>query len=272
MGRSSKSKSAMQERARILSLSRQQNNQEKHSFLKKDGWTVARTDPSQNKRVYKTPEGGQFANLSDAIEHQDQREMSKNFLCDVCSVELVPDPSALGLNSDPLLCDTCKNETSDFDSDMSDSDSEDGDYTETVQVSEDIPEGFYLFYSEQVLDFLDQINSVSRCATLDCNGLLNVVKVVTGHGPGSLTARIACSGCSNRQLTLTTEKQVPGSRRCLTSTAVSLSFLATGNTHSVYKKTLGRYRDFLFRSKLSLGLTARALRIYANVTMGIYSR
>lgn len=201
--------------------------------LAEKGWTKVLSRAKVNN--YVAPTGVLFTSLAAACDYARNCELSQQeSTCVYCGAECL-----LG-----SVCTVCAEEDcgSDLDSEYVDSDDctsdEEGCGFDSAQ--DYIPEGFYLFHSQSLHSFLDQLNRTSRCSTPDCRGRLVLQQVRTsGMGAGMLKAQLSCDGCLLRQVELSTVQAVPGTRRNYASLATTMSFLCSGNPPGLVRKTLG---------------------------------
>lgn len=180
----------------------------------------------------------EFSTLAAALQYDLNCQLSVGYRCRFCG----EDSTVLG------LCDHCAELDKDVSS-ASESEYSDCDFlcdsdtdTEELHSSDTIPDGYYLFHTDTLVNFVQQVNSTSRCSTQDCSGQLRLTSVhSSGMGAGMLVAQFNCDGCVQRQVELSTKLPVAGSRRNATSLTTSLAFLCTGNTPSAMNKILGKY-------------------------------
>ena len=112
----------------------------------------------------------------------------------------------------------------------------------------------------QLDKFVEQLNSIRRCITPECNGILIPVHVrSTGLG-GALSVSYTCNGCAAHSALFETSSKYELSNTSEISVAVQVAFIVAGCTHATYFKTL----------KHALGIDAVHMSAFLSTIEGMY--
>ncbi len=99
---------------------------------------------------------------------------------------------------------------------------------------------YFVSTTSSVLEFVDVINKTSRCATVDCQGVLLPKRVESVGLGGGIRCWFSCSGCSERTVPFNSTVEVEHTRRTLVSMALQVATVLSGGGFASYQRLFGQ--------------------------------